>query len=290
MPAAWNHSAMSRLSAAAPETKNRTRPPNRARIFANTSRSKTLCCTASSRGTGWPDTPELVDLEADHERPVEDLLLDAAFGLGHGDHAGVRLLEDARGRPHEGRLDHREVVDDLVHPAVDRRREADGELGREEHLPERVRQRAATGTGRRRGQDVEPLDRRRPRRSRRSAEAGRPWAGRWFPRCRSGSPGGRCGCRSTRRSTTSGSSASRSAPMRLEVVERDHPAVVALGRDVRRSAGVACQGRTRRPCSGPGARTAASRSFATWVPSSANTTCESESPRMNATSSAMLDG
>ena len=40
MPAAWNHSAISRLSAAAPEMKNRTRPPKRSRILAKTSLSK----------------------------------------------------------------------------------------------------------------------------------------------------------------------------------------------------------------------------------------------------------
>ena len=39
MPAASNHSAISRLRAAAPEMKNRTRPPKRSRILLNTSLS-----------------------------------------------------------------------------------------------------------------------------------------------------------------------------------------------------------------------------------------------------------
>ena len=54
MPAAPNHSAISRLSAAAPEMKNRTRPPKRSRILANTSLSNSACCLASRNGTGLP--------------------------------------------------------------------------------------------------------------------------------------------------------------------------------------------------------------------------------------------
>ena len=54
MPAAWNHSAMSRLSAAAPEMKKRTRPPKRSRILWKTSLSKTLCWRPSTVGTGLP--------------------------------------------------------------------------------------------------------------------------------------------------------------------------------------------------------------------------------------------
>ena len=54
MPAAWNHSAMSRLSAAAPEMKNRTRPPKRSRILEKTSRSKSACWTPRSSGTDLP--------------------------------------------------------------------------------------------------------------------------------------------------------------------------------------------------------------------------------------------
>ena len=41
MPAASNHWAMSRLSAAAPEMKKRTRPPKRSRTLLKTSRSNT---------------------------------------------------------------------------------------------------------------------------------------------------------------------------------------------------------------------------------------------------------
>ena len=54
MPAAWNHSAMSRFSAAAPEMKNRTRPPKRSRILENTRRSNSACCSFSGSGTDLP--------------------------------------------------------------------------------------------------------------------------------------------------------------------------------------------------------------------------------------------
>ena len=54
MPAAWNHSAMSRFSAAAPEMKNRTRPPKRSRILENTSRSNSACWSFSGSGTDLP--------------------------------------------------------------------------------------------------------------------------------------------------------------------------------------------------------------------------------------------
>ena len=54
MPAALNHWAMSWLSAAAPEMKKRTRPPNRSRILLNTSLSNTPCCRRSGSGTGLP--------------------------------------------------------------------------------------------------------------------------------------------------------------------------------------------------------------------------------------------
>ena len=54
MPAAWNHSATSLFSAAAPEMKNRTRPPKRSRILLNTSLSKSPCCTLSGSGTDLP--------------------------------------------------------------------------------------------------------------------------------------------------------------------------------------------------------------------------------------------
>ena len=53
MPAALNHSAMSRLSAAAPEMK-RTRPPKRSRIFEKTRLSKSVCCRDSGSRTDLP--------------------------------------------------------------------------------------------------------------------------------------------------------------------------------------------------------------------------------------------
>ncbi len=54
MPATWNHSATSRLSAAAPEMKNRTRPPKRSRILLKTSLSNRPCCSLSGSGTDLP--------------------------------------------------------------------------------------------------------------------------------------------------------------------------------------------------------------------------------------------
>ncbi len=141
MPAAWNHSAMSWFSAAAPEMKNRTRPPKRSRILLKTSLSKRPCCSLSEQRDGLALGLEPVDREPDLERLVEDLLLGAALGLLHGDDPAVRLLEDARSRAHERRLHDAEVLDDLVDPAVDRGREAAGELGGEQHLAEGVRHR-----------------------------------------------------------------------------------------------------------------------------------------------------
>ena len=138
MPAAWNHSAMSWLSAAAPEMKKRTRPPKRSRILLNTSLSKSRVLELERQRDGLALGLEPVDLEADLERLVEDLLLGAALGLLHGDDPAVRLLEDARRRAHERRLHDAEVLDDLVDPAVDGGREAAGELGGEQHLAEGV--------------------------------------------------------------------------------------------------------------------------------------------------------
>ncbi len=69
------------------------------------------------------------------------LSLATALGLGHADDAAVRLLEDPRRSAHERRLDDRQVVDDLGDPSVDRRREADRDLRRQEDLAERVRHR-----------------------------------------------------------------------------------------------------------------------------------------------------
>src|SRR5690606_19287509 len=78
---------------------------------------------------------------ADALSPAEELELDAALGLHHHLDPRVGLLEDARGGAHEGRPDNRDVVDDLVDPAVDGGRETYLERDGEEHLPEDVRQR-----------------------------------------------------------------------------------------------------------------------------------------------------
>ena len=76
MPAAWNHSAISWLSAAAPEMKKRTRPPKRSRTLLKTSRSNSACWAFSRSGTGLrPSRLRLVDREADLEGLLEDRLL-----------------------------------------------------------------------------------------------------------------------------------------------------------------------------------------------------------------------
>ena len=62
MPAAWNHSAISWLSAAAPEMKKRTRPPKRARILANTSRSNSGVLAGQQERHRLALALELVDL------------------------------------------------------------------------------------------------------------------------------------------------------------------------------------------------------------------------------------
>ena len=54
MPAALNHSAISRLRAAAPEMKNRTRPPKRSRTLLKTSLSNRPCWSFSGSGTDLP--------------------------------------------------------------------------------------------------------------------------------------------------------------------------------------------------------------------------------------------
>ena len=142
MPAALNHSAMSWLSAAAPEMKKRTRPPKRSRTLLKTSLSKSPCCSlqrqrhrlALALAAPRPCRPTLKAwLKIFSFSPPSDCL--------HRDDPAVRLLEDARRRAHEGRLHDAEVVDDLVDAAVDGGGEAAGELRRQQHLAERVRHR-----------------------------------------------------------------------------------------------------------------------------------------------------
>ena len=54
MPAAWNHSAISALSAAEPEMKNFTRPPKRSRTLEKTSLSNRPCWIFSPSGMLLP--------------------------------------------------------------------------------------------------------------------------------------------------------------------------------------------------------------------------------------------
>ena len=191
MPAAWNHSAISRFSGAAPEMKNRIRPPKRSRILLKTSLSNSPCCKLSGTDTGLPRDCERSTSMPTLNACCEQLLLQAALGLLHGDDPGVRLLEDARGGAHERRLHDGEVLDDLVDAAVDRGGEAAGQLGRDQHLAERVRHRQPQELQVVLVEDVAARDRPCPRRPTPRAAAARPWAGRSCRTCRSASPAGR---------------------------------------------------------------------------------------------------
>ena len=73
--------------------------------------------------------------------PIEEALLDAAFFGDHLVDLAVHLLKDARDRTHDGRPDDGEVLDDLVHPAVDDGREPDRQRQRQHDLAERMRKR-----------------------------------------------------------------------------------------------------------------------------------------------------
>ena len=98
-------------------------------------------------------------LAADTDRPVEDLLARAALLGGHRHDPAVDLLEDPRHGRHERRGDDRQVVDDPVDPAVHRGGRAGRQLGREQHLAERVRQRQPQVLHVVRGQQLEGVDR-----------------------------------------------------------------------------------------------------------------------------------
>ena len=138
MPAAWNHSAMSLLSAAAPEMKKRTRPPKRSRTLLKTSLSKSPCWTLSTNGTFLPSRTSLSTsrptlnawLKSFSFRPPSAACMVTIRPCAFSKMRGAAPMKVGFTTP--------EVLDDLVDPAVDRGREAAGELGREQHLAERV--------------------------------------------------------------------------------------------------------------------------------------------------------
>ncbi len=139
MPAAWNHSAISWLSAAAPgdEEADPAAEPLADLGEHEPVEHGVLDVEQDAGAAALALGP--VDGEPDLERLLEDRLLGAALGGLHGDDAGMRLLEDPRRGTHERRLHHAEVVDDLVDPAVDRGGVADRELRGQQHLAEGVR-------------------------------------------------------------------------------------------------------------------------------------------------------
>ncbi len=96
MPAAWNHSAISWLSAAAPEMKKRTRPPKRWRTFPKTRMLNSSRWSGQDRAGVAALALGLVVGQADLEGPLEDRLLGASLSGLHGDDPAVRLLEDPR--------------------------------------------------------------------------------------------------------------------------------------------------------------------------------------------------
>ena len=278
MPAAWNHSAISRLSAAEPEMKNRTRPPKRSRTLEKTSLSATAyCALEQDAGRDLPARLSSSYFSADGEGPVEDLLLGPALGRLHGLDPAVGLLEDPRRGAHEGRLHHGEVLDDLVDPAVDGGRRSRAELGARAAPCRTSAPSAATGTAGRPRRGCPGPGSPRPRRSTSPAAAARPWAGRWCRRCRSGWRVRRRRSRRRCSSISSGFSAIRSSPS-----------------SARSSSPI-----TQSPSPWPskvdhldhrGSSARFSRSFSICSSSSAKTTREPESLRMNAVSSALVDG
>ena len=141
MPTASNHCATSRSSAAAPEMKNRSRPPEPLADGGEHQSVGELVLQRDRRRRLAAGLPGPRHLQADADRPVEDPLLEPAFLGDHALDAGVYLFEDARHRAHEGRAHRGEVVDDLLDAPVDRCREADQQRQRQHHLAERVRQR-----------------------------------------------------------------------------------------------------------------------------------------------------
>ena len=208
MPAAWNHSAISRLSAAAPEMKNRTRPPKRSRILLNTSLSKTPCCSLSGSGTDLPSRLSWSTL-----RPTSKAFL-KIFSLAPPSAACMVMIRPCafskmRGAaPMNVGFTTAEVVDDLVDPAVDGGRRSRRRAGSDSStLPNEC----AIGSHRNCEvvlvEDVLRLRSRRPRRPRTGAAAGRPWGGRWCRRCRSAWRAGRARSAATVSSTASGCSA-----------------------------------------------------------------------------------
>ena len=101
----------------------------------------------------------------------------------------LHLLEDARRTAHERRLDDRQVLHDPGQVAVHRGGEPEFQLHRGQHLAEHMGHRQPQVLHVVRVRGCSGPRRPCPRRSSCRAPAGRPWAGRWCPRCRSGWPG-----------------------------------------------------------------------------------------------------
>ena len=140
-PTDENQRATSGLRAADPEMKNRIRPPNRSRTFASTSRSASACWAARAAPGSSPFSRAAATwLPTSSAQSTSRFLTPVSPANSEAD-PRVRLLEDAGRGAHEGRPDHREVVDDLVDAPVDGRGEADLQRQHEQDLAEDVRER-----------------------------------------------------------------------------------------------------------------------------------------------------
>ncbi len=124
-------------------------------------------------------------LEAHAHRPSEDRLLHRPALAGVLEHLVADLLEDARHGAHEGRANRGQVLDDLLHAAVDRRWGTRSGAAPPPAPCRRSGPAAARSTaGAVRAAGCPRPRWPRPRRPSSRGSAPRPWAGRWSRRCR----------------------------------------------------------------------------------------------------------
>ena len=117
-PAASKKRRISGLIGAAPETARRSLPPKRLRIFESTFSSAKAYWRAQQEAGLAAAAFDLAHLLADADRPVEDLLFEAALFFHAAVGGGVDLLEDPRHRGEVGRLQFGQVGEDLQRVAL----------------------------------------------------------------------------------------------------------------------------------------------------------------------------
>ena len=197
-------------------------PPSRSRILLNTSLSARPCWVLSSPVGCLPCC-----WRAETSRPTlkahwKIFHLSAAGVLGGRDDPVVDLLVDARRAAHEGRLDGAQALDDLVDPAVDIGRQPDVDDPDRSASCRTSATAAATGTAGHPAAGCRARPGPRPPSTSRRAAAPRPWAYRWCRRCTSAWRAGRAAPRWRVRVTSSGSAANASAPLLLQLGQREH--------------------------------------------------------------------